>query len=171
MESTLVLNASYEPLNISPASKAINKILNGKAVAVDNSDKIWRGANHELYIPYVIQLTYMVKRKRNQRIGFSRRGVLARDNFTCAYCGAYADTIDHVIPRSIGGANSYENCVASCFKCNCKKSDSSLEKMGWSLKFEPYSPSPYSIFLQKAGNSAKADIWSQYVTPWEHVKA
>lgn len=170
MESTLVLNASYEPLNISSASRAINKILSGKAIAVDNSDKIWRGATTELHIPYVIQMTYMVNKKRNGRIGFSRRGVLARDKFTCAYCGKYADTIDHVIPRSIGGENSYANCVAACFKCNSKKGDLSLEKMGWTLGFKPFAPSPYSVFLQKAGNPVKAEIWSNYVTPWENVK-
>lgn len=170
MESTLVLNASFEPLGITPATKAINKILNGKAVSVDDSPKLFRAAETELAIPYVVQMTYMINRKVRSRIGFSRRGVLARDGFSCAYCGKKADTIDHVIPRAFGGQNTWENCVAACGKCNNKKSDSTLEQMGWSLDFVPHAPSPYVMLLNKTKpGSPEWASWNEFVEPWSKV--
>lgn len=170
MESTLVLNASFEPLGITSATKAINKILSGKAISVDDSPKLYRAADTELAIPYVVQMTYMIHRKRRARIGFSRRGVLARDNFTCVYCGKRADTIDHVIPRAMGGENTWENCVAACAKCNNKKADSTLEKMGWSIDFVPFAPSPYVLLLNKTrpGSPTWAS-WNEFVEPWSKV--
>lgn len=171
MESTLVLNASFEPLGTTSANKAITKIFNGKAVSVDDSPKLYRAAGIELPIPYVVQMTYMVHRKRMGRVGFSRRGVLVRDGFTCSYCGRKADTIDHVIPRALGGANSWENCVAACSKCNNKKADMTLEKMGWSLPFKPIAPSPYSTLLNRAKPGTDVfNAWTEYVSPWEHVR-
>lgn len=171
MESTLVLNASFEPLGIISASRALNKVLSGKATAVDNSSKVFRAEHTEMFVPYVIQMNYMVNRKRHGRLGFSRRGVLVRDNYKCAYCGKSADTIDHVIPRSRGGENSYKNCVAACYKCNNKKSDRMIEDIGWKLNFTPYEPSPYSMLLLKASKASEAgQVWSKYVTPWEQVR-
>lgn len=172
MESTLVLNASFEPLDITSATKAINKILSGKAVAVDNSSKLFHAENVDLPIPYVVQMTYMVHRKRRGRLGFSRRGVLVRDNHTCAYCGLRADTIDHVLPRALGGVNSYENCVAACYKCNNKKADHTLAKMGWNLGFVPTSPSPYTMLMQHVKQDSEAwHAWNEYISPWSKVMA
>lgn len=170
MESTLLLNASFEPLDIISARRAVTKILNGKAIPVDNSPKFFHAENEMLPIPYVAQMTYMVTRKRRGRIGFSRRGVLLRDNYTCAYCGKRADTIDHVIPKALGGTNSYENCVAACYTCNNKKSDTTLEKMGWSLGFRPATPSPYSLLLERSKpDDATRLVWMEYIEPWSKV--
>lgn len=172
MESTLVLNASFEPLGIISARSAVTKLLNGKAIAVDNSPKNFNAEHDSLPIPYVIQMTYMVKRKRHGKFGFSRRGVLVRDNHLCVYCGKRGTTIDHVIPRALGGVNSYENCVTACVKCNSKKANITLEQLGWSLKFEPYTPSPYLMLLQYVTPGSELyNSWNEYVHPWTKVMA
>lgn len=170
MESTLVLNASFEPLGIVSARKAVTHIVAGKALAVDNSPKLFRAENFEIEIPYVVQLVHMVHKKHTWRAGFSRRGVLVRDNHMCAYCGKRATTIDHVLPRALGGVNSYENCVAACVRCNSKKADKTLEVIGWSLGFLPKSPSPYSMLLRDVKpESPHWDSWNEYISPWAHV--
>lgn len=75
---------------------------------------------------------------------FTKHGVLKRDRFKCAYCGKKATTIDHVLPRALGGKNDWKNCVAACFKCNNKKDNLTLkeahEKYGMSLRWEPRTP-------------------------------
>jgi len=65
---------------------------------------------------------------------------MRRDNYLCAYCGSSADTIDHVVPRSRGGAHVWENCVASCTRCNHRKADRLIEEIGWKLRWAPLAP-------------------------------
>lgn len=174
MESTLVLNASYEPLGIVSARSAINKILANKAVAIDNSEKIFHHADDNgspVYVPYVVLMTYMVNPKHSfGPKSFSRRGILARDKFTCAYCGKPGTTIDHVLPRALGGQNSYENCVTACLSCNSKKASKTLEQLGWSLPFKPEAPSRYESFLFKASGEPLKKAWATYIDPWSKVK-
>lgn len=160
MQSTLILNASFEPLNIVSGRRAIHLILNGKAAAVDNSPKTFSSLHGEIPIPYVIVLTKMAPH-RKRKVGFSRRGVLVRDKFRCTYCPNAATTIDHIIPQSQGGATSYENCVAACFKCNNKKSNKSLKAMGWTVPFAPQPPSPQQIFLHKCKRNS--ELWNAWL--------
>lgn len=170
MLSTLVLNASYEPLSIIPASKALVRVLHGKAVSLEDSTQVWHdatGTEHPL--PYVILLTRLVKRSNNARPApWTKRNVLVRDNWTCVYCGKFANTIDHVVPRAAGGQNSYENCVAACQTCNRRKGHQPLESLGWSLSFKPKAPTLYAKML---GSHARADhqmaAWSQYFLTWQ----
>lgn len=167
MHSTLVLNASYEPLHILSAHRAITLILKGKAISVDDSSVIIRSEKQTFSAPYVIALSRMVP-QRARRIGFSRRGVLVRDEFICHYCSKHATTIDHVVPSSQGGATSYENCVAACASCNLKKADKSLREMGWSLMHQPVTPSPYSMLLLRCDKGSEAwNIWSPYIHAWQ----
>lgn len=169
MQSTLVLNASFEPLSIVSAQRAVTLILNGKASSVDDSAQTLRSVNGEVNIPYVIQLNEYVKQSARARpANFSRRGVLVRDNFECAYCGSKATTIDHVFPRFLGGKNSYENCVAACSRCNHKKGHKTLESMGWSLTFTPKAPSRYATMLTRCpAGSEVQKTWAQYISPWD----
>lgn len=169
MHSTLVLNASFEPLSIVSAQRAVTLVLNGKASAVDESPRTFRSVNGEINIPYVIQLNEYVKpRDRARPAQFSRRGVLVRDNFKCAYCGGKATTIDHVLPRFLGGKNSYENCVAACTRCNHKKGHKTLESLGWTLPFIPKTPTRYASMLTRvAGNAEVRDSWAQYIGAWD----
>lgn len=169
MQSTLVLNASFEPLSIVSAHRAVTLILNGKASAVDNSPRTLRSVNGEIHIPYVVQLKDYVKQgERARPAQFSRRGVLVRDNFKCAYCGGKATTIDHVLPRFLGGRNSYENCVAACTRCNHKKGHKTLESLGWSLPFKPKTPTRYASMLTRCqAGSEVQKTWAQYIGAWD----
>lgn len=146
MRSTLVLNTSYEPLNIVSAHRAMNLVLNGRAVSLDDAPYSFRSAQGEFSVPYVILLTSPAPhrntyKKKNSRVPFSRRGVLVRDNFICAYCGEKgANTFDHILPRALGGVSSWENCVAACVKCNSKKGSKTLAELGWKLRNKPVVP-------------------------------
>lgn len=168
MQSTLVLNASYEPLSVVSSSRAINLILANKAMSVDDSETIWRSTKNEINVPYVIRMNYFIKRSKSPReVPFSRHGVLVRDNYRCGYCGKRNTdnmTIDHIIPKSKGGQHSWENCVTSCLKCNAHKKDSTLAQSGLKLRIKPIMPNVYSSFLLKVINHPPAfQAWSSYV--------
>lgn len=165
MASTMILNASYEPLTIVSVKRAVTLVLNGKAVIVESSEKVFRSSRMEMNVPYVIRLTYYVHRKLSVKPAkYSKATVLARDGHKCAYCSRPANTVDHIVPRKHGGANTYENCVAACLRCNGKKADKLLREVGYSLLIKPYAPSPYSALLSKAQtNQAMFSVWSKYV--------
>lgn len=165
MSSTMILNASYEPLSIVSVKRAIGLLLSDKAVALDESGLVFRHRNGELSIPYVIKLVYYVHRKPDSKPAkFSKATVLARDNHTCGYCGKRADTVDHIIPKKLGGDNSYENCVAACLRCNSKKADKQIKEVGYELLIKPYTPSRYSNILSRAqSNQEIYSAWSKYI--------
>jgi 5-methylcytosine-specific restriction endonuclease McrA len=167
MRSTLLLNASYEPLSVVSAQRAVTLVIQGKATVEDASPYFFHASGGlQIEIPYVARLTKEVKRGRNARAPrFSRRGVLIRDNFTCAYCGNYGDTIDHVLPRARGGLSTFDNCVTACKRCNHKKSDKTLAQMGWTIKTKLTHPSPYSNMLNKVRNNDELfDSWIEYIS-------
>ncbi len=169
MQSTLVLNASYEPLSIISGRRAVMLLVNEKAVALDNSETLMNSANRSVPVPYVILLKEMVSKKGSaQGAKFSRRGVMVRDNFSCVYCGRHAETIDHVVPRKDGGKSTYENCVAACTPCNRKKGHKSLKAMNWSLKTAPKAPSLYANMLGKARHHDETfQAWSEHIFIWD----
>jgi 5-methylcytosine-specific restriction endonuclease McrA len=137
----LVLNAGYEPLAVVTFKRALTLVLNAKAtiVEVDAEHPIW-GVDTLYDRPTVIVLTRYVPLPRGREVPVSRRGVLRRDGHRCAYCGTSATTIDHVLPKSRGGADSWENLVACCLRCNNAKGDRTAAEMGWSLPFTPRMP-------------------------------
>lgn len=137
----LLLNASYEELGRLSVQKAIRLLALGKAV-VHEADESRERLRLWAY-PKVIKLVYYVKVAYDKIYGapaFSRRGVLIRDGYECAYCGGRASTIDHIMPRSRGGANDWSNTIASCFSCNNKKDNKTPKEAGMKLRFEPRIP-------------------------------
>ncbi|MCW6003538.1 HNH endonuclease [Micromonospora sp. CPCC 205371] len=94
-------------------------------------------------IPTVVRLVrYVVTRWRyNCGPAWSRPGVLVRDERVCGYCGAHATTVDHILPRSRGGKNSWLNTIAACGGCNQRKGDRTPAEAGMRLRFEPTAPS------------------------------
>jgi 5-methylcytosine-specific restriction endonuclease McrA len=165
MQSVLVLSASFQPLSIVPAKRAIQLMQEKKAEPLNLSGRFLHSATQSIEIPYVVLLTYMVKQGTKKKTGFSRHGVLARDNHKCLYCGNHATTIDHVIPKALGGKSTYDNCVAACQPCNAKKANKTLSQLGWK---EPErnlkSPSHLSHMLLKASkDEQKFDVWSNYI--------
>ncbi|CKT12837.1 HNH endonuclease [Mycobacterium tuberculosis] len=88
----------------------------------------------------MIQLRSYVRVPYRARVPMTRAALMHRDRFCCAYCGGKADTVDHVVPRSRGGAHSWENCVACCSPCNHRKGDRLLTELGWALRRAPLPP-------------------------------
>ncbi|WP_029146165.1 HNH endonuclease [Microbacterium luticocti] len=138
---TLVLNAGYEPLAVVSFRRALVLVMNEKAMIVERVEGEPVHAVHSDFDrPAVIILTRYVRIPSARRVPVTRRGVLRRDGFRCAYCGGHAATIDHVLPRSRGGADSWENLVACCQRCNNVKGDRTPAEMSWSLRVSPRPP-------------------------------
>ena len=116
----LVLNATYEPINVCTVRRAVVLLLKEKAELLDQA--VWRlHSEHATHPrPTVIRLVAYVKVPRDtHRRKITRRAVFARDSWTCQYCGSRSNlTVDHVIPRSKGGSDSLENLRAACQRCN-----------------------------------------------------
>ncbi|THG29856.1 HNH endonuclease [Naasia lichenicola] len=161
---TLVLNAGYEPLAVISFKRAVVLVLGGKAVVVESDEEhpIY-GSSGEWQRPSVILLTRYVRIPGARRVPVSRRGVLRRDAWRCGYCGHSASTIDHVLPRSRGGADSWENLVACCLRCNNVKGDRTPAEMGWRLRVNPRMPSG-TAWLVRGVERPQPD-WDAYLAP------
>ncbi|MFI6350851.1 HNH endonuclease [Streptomyces sp. NPDC050560] len=148
MRETLVLNASFEPLSTVTMNRAIVLVLQNKAVVEQAHPALRvRGALVDLPVPRVIRLCRYVRVPFRRRAPWSRRGVLVRDQHRCAYCGRRATTVDHVVPRSQGGADSWLNTVASCSQDNHRKADRTPEQAGMPLLRGPFEPTPADAML------------------------
>ena len=164
MQSVLVLSASFQPLSIVSAKRAVQLMRENKATALDLSGRLLHSATESIEVPYVVLLTYMVKQGNTTRTGFSRHGVLVRDNFQCLYCGDSATTIDHVVPRALGGKSTYDNCVAACQPCNSKKANKTLSQMGWNVPERTLvAPSHLANMLTKAKDESRLNVWKNYI--------
>src|SRR5512140_3316650 len=121
-EAVLVLNANYEPVNVCDLRRAINLILAEKAMLVLNGRGVIHTVSQMYPMPSIIRLNLMINRPRAV-VKLTRREVFRRDNYTCQYCGKHTInlTIDHVIPRHMGGRHIWTNVVAACSSCNHHK--------------------------------------------------
>ena len=121
---TLKLDSSYKPIGIISWRDAITLVITGKAFVVEAYQKFIRSAKKAWQVPAVIVLKRFV-RYEHIKFSCSRKNILLRDDNQCQYCGCFFEvsylTLDHVIPRSRGGINSWRNLVAACRDCNQKK--------------------------------------------------
>ncbi len=140
MRGTLLLNATYEPLCVVPMKRAIVLVLAEKAEVLHDSEEEMRSERLALKVPSVIRLTYFVKVPFRRRSALNRRAVFARDGGRCQYCGAVAESIDHVVPRAKGGPHTWENVVAACRPCNTSKRDRLLSETSMVLRRRPSVP-------------------------------
>ncbi|GAB3135965.1 HNH endonuclease [Tsukamurella serpentis] len=138
----LLLNATYEPLTAISMRRAIVLMLRDRADVVhdDPNGPLVHSADRSLSVPSVIRLRTYVRVPYRAQVPMTRAALMHRDRFRCGYCGAKADTIDHVQPRSRGGAHGWENCVACCASCNHRKADRLLSELGWTLRTELRAP-------------------------------
>lgn len=165
LRSVLVLNATYEPLNIVSVHRAIVLLLKEKAEIVEAAKRKVRAEHLAIDWPLVIRLVAYVPIPRRLPLPLSRRTVLARDMYTCQYCGAqpgkHGLTVDHVIPRARGGATVWENVVTACALCNLRKGDRLLEEARMTLRAKPERPRFVAIvFLSEAHAHA---VWRKYL--------
>ncbi len=162
----LVLNSDYEPLNVCNFRRAIVLVYLGKADVL-HSDGLLETATvgAQFAVPLVVRLRSHIKRPLPE-LKLSRRTIFARDNFACQYCGTTIKelTIDHVVPKRLGGSTSWENLVTCCRRCNIKKSDSALHQVGMKLIRLPRRPRyiPY-ISLTKYLVGRKNEVWRTYL--------
>jgi 5-methylcytosine-specific restriction endonuclease McrA len=140
VSDALVLNATYEPLCVVPARRAVVLVLSAKAVSVEHGTTVLHAERTVVRVPSVVRLTRFVKVPYRAVVPITRKGVLARDGHRCVYCGATATSLDHVVPKSRGGAHSWENVVAACGRCNHIKADRPLHEMGWRMPRPPRAP-------------------------------
>jgi 5-methylcytosine-specific restriction endonuclease McrA len=159
----LVLNASYEPLNVCSVRRAVVLILKEKAEMLEQGERALHSESITFPHPVVIRLiTYVsVPRDRAKR-RITRRAVFARDSWTCQYCGTTSHlTVDHVIPRSRGGPSDWENIVTSCAPCNRRKGNRTPVETGVHPRRKPRVPGP-TIFIKVAAPVIPA-AWQQYL--------
>ena len=161
MTQSLVLYASYEPLCVVSSRRALMLIIDEKAELLHATERLFRAAHIAFAEPSVVRLWHYVKVPYQARISLNRRAVFARDDHRCQYCGASAENIDHVIPKSRGGAHSWENVVASCRPCNSRKRDRSPEESGMRLHRAPTAPRQRTWILVASG-AIRSD-WEQYL--------
>lgn len=136
----LVLNATMEPLCIVPARRAVVLVLTSKADVVHHNGHRFRSESLDLAAPSVVRLRRFVHVPYRRRAALSRRGVFIRDDHLCQYCGRAAENVDHVVPRSRGGAHEWENVVAACRRCNGRKRDQTPAEAGMALRRAPFAP-------------------------------
>jgi 5-methylcytosine-specific restriction endonuclease McrA len=161
MTQALVLNATYEPLCVVSTRRALMLVLAEKAKMLHATDGVFRAERMAVPEPSVVRLAYFVKVPYQARVSLNRRAVFARDGHRCQYCGASAENIDHVIPRSKGGQHVWDNVVASCRPCNTRKRDRMLEDSGMRLRRRPIAPREHTWILV-AGGSVRAE-WQPYL--------
>ncbi len=163
MSQVLVLNASYEPLNITSWRRATVLMLKGKAESLeeDSNHKI----RSDLTLPTVIRLRYFI-RIPYRELALNKKNLIQRDNHSCQYCGCTGSelSIDHVIPRSRGGKDTWENVATACISCNIKKGNRTPKEANMPLKKQPHKPiNTLNFEARKQINSGRHKEWSKYV--------
>jgi 5-methylcytosine-specific restriction endonuclease McrA len=145
----LVLNASYEPINICAARRALVLVLKGVASAEELTNHSIHSSKKAVKLPSVIRLLEY-RRIPHQTRALSRKNILMRDRYTCQYCHKTLPsaemTLDHVIPRSRSGESTWENLVACCHRCNNKKGNRTPEEAGMRLARQPR---PFSLHTSR----------------------
>ena len=152
MTQVLVLNASYEPLNVTSVRRAHVLVFKGKAEVLEELDQPLRSASDTYPWPHVIRLVHYVRVPRAVQRKISRRALFARDGWRCVYCGTTSGrlTLDHVVPRSRGGDSVWENVVTSCAPCNLRKGNRSLEEARMTL-VRPAAPAAAGLVHPPSG--------------------
>jgi 5-methylcytosine-specific restriction endonuclease McrA len=162
----LVLNASYEPINVCAARRALVLVLKGVAEAEEHVNAHVHSARQAMRVPSVIRLLEY-RRIPHQTRALSRKNILMRDRYTCQYClrtlNSAELTLDHVIPRSRSGETAWENLVACCHPCNNRKGNRTPEEAGMRLA---RAPRPFSLhtsrhLMRLLGKSD--DQWRKYL--------
>ncbi len=162
----LVLNANYEPLGVCTVRRAMGLLLTEKARLVLNGRGKIATARAVFEIPSVIRLGYMVKRPR-PRPKLTREEIFRRDDYICQYCGRRVSkpTIDHVVPRRLGGQDTWENLVTACAECNTKKGGRPLHETSMRLLREP-APPPLSAFYRFRHYLRARREWEDFLRGW-----
>jgi 5-methylcytosine-specific restriction endonuclease McrA len=165
-EPVLVLNANFEPINVCTTRRAVGLLLGGKANMVVNG----RGYIHTVLEliprPSVIRLGMQIRRPR-PHVKLTRREVFRRDHYTCQYCGRRDGglTVDHVLPRHLGGAHVWTNVVAACPICNHRKGGRKVDEAHMSLLRVPKEPPANAAYIFGRHITENGE-WEPYIAGW-----
>jgi 5-methylcytosine-specific restriction endonuclease McrA len=162
----LVLNRNYQPIHVCNVKRAVIMLFVGKAEVVENGRGFIRTPSTVFACPSVIRLAYMVRRPR-PRVRLSKREIFRRDDYTCQYCGRESRdlTVDHVIPRHLGGEHDWDNLVSACPDCNLKKGGRTPREAGMSLLRKPREPYASADYLFRRYLSDNAE-WCKFILGW-----
>jgi len=162
----LVLNANFEPINVCNMRRAVNLLLAGKADMVMNGRGYIKTVREPIPMPSVIRLEQMVHRPR-PRVKMTRREIFRRDNYTCQYCGRNTGdlTLDHVLPRHLGGEHTWTNVVAACPGCNHRKGGRRPDEAHMRLLHIPKEP-PASAAYIFGRHLNEYGEWEPYINGW-----
>lgn len=160
--NVLVLNQDYQPLSICSVQRSMKLLFLEKAELLhDDPEKELRTPRDAYQYPSVIRLRSYI-RIPYTKVVLSRRNIMRRDNFTCQYCGKKSKlTIDHILPKSRGGGDTWENLTTACEKCNVKKGSMTPKEANMLLRSKPYRPIPITFFRDYNGNVQ--DHWKPYL--------
>jgi 5-methylcytosine-specific restriction endonuclease McrA len=171
--AVLVLNQNYEPLNVCNLRRAIVLVFDGKAEVLEANGKVVKSASRSFPAPSVIRMVYLIHRPR-PRVKLTRREVFIRDGYTCQYCGRQSHdlTIDHVVPRSRGGAHCWENLVSACKPCNHRKGGKLLGEARMHLRNEPREPRAGRYYtIERRIEGTVTQQWSKFLPDFTPVAA
>lgn len=159
----LVLNHTYEVLNATSVRRAIKMLLTGKAEMLKGNGKVYHSTTTQMMIPSVVRLSYYV-RLPWRKVPLTRKNVLLRDDYICQYCGKRSTkgmTVDHIIPRSLGGKTEWDNVVCACKECNNKKKNRKLGDVRLNLLRKPDEPPKRPPVLMLKENYPPE--WNEYI--------
>ena len=148
----LVLNQSYEPIQVCSARRAIVLVFRGRAEVIEALDLYVRTVSDRFPVPSVVRLGIYV-RVAPRQLALSKKNVLKRDGHRCQYCGTRKGpmTVDHVVPRTGNGRDTWENLVCACLPCNNLKGNQTPEQAGINLLRRPRRPSTVTSISQLIG--------------------
>lgn len=171
---TLLLNATYEPLRVISWQRAVTMMYLGKVEVLRSYDQVLRSVSARVDTPAVVRLFQVVRRHR-VRISFSRRNVFLRDGYRCQYCGvslpAAELTTDHVLPRSLGGATSWENVVTACSPCNLRKGGRTPAQARMLLQRRPQRPTHLPAVAVHLHGESAPPAWRDFLLSDSTVEA
>lgn len=165
-DPVLVLNANFEPIHVCNLRRAINLMLNGKASLVLNGRGEIKTVSRSFPRPSIIRLDKMIRRPR-RGVHLTKREVLRRDDYTCQYCGQRVPylTVDHVVPRHLGGRHAWDNLVAACPACNHHKGGRTVEQSQMHLLRPPGEPPATAKYLF-AHHLRENQDWVPFIEGW-----
>lgn len=163
---TLVLDASFQPVNIISGLDALVKVITGKAEAIANYKDVVHSVSLSFQLPRIIRLKRIVREiSQSAQIAYSKKNVMIRDDYTCQYCvkklNAKTATIDHVMPKARGGQNTWLNTVVACRRCNNRKDCRTPEEARMKLLKEPKAP--------KILDNMREELKKALMTDWSHL--
>lgn len=171
MDSVLLLNASFSPLSVIPMRRALSLIARGCVEAATEETISIQGVSRPFHLPAVIRLQRYVNVPQ-RKATWSRTAVLKRDGYCCIYCGIHMGerqsgrilykndfTLDHIIPRSRGGRNTWGNTACACYRCNQRKADRTPHEAGMPMRWEPKIPRVNYVVV----GGEVPDAWKVYL--------